>query len=362
MTQLHEMWVQCDNLRNTKIISTDLPKIQSGEVLVAIDKFGLTSNNVSYGVSGAAIGYWGYFPAENEWGKIPAWGCATVTESQCDDIPVGDRLWGFFPMSSHVVLTPGKIREDQFSDVSDQRSKLPSLYNSYRRTKAEPEVLTQMENERCLLFPLFMTSFVLSDYLIHHDFFSAEQIIIGSASSKTAFGLAQLLSSNEKVTKKIIGITSKGNKEFVESLGIYDQVVVYNHENEIDANLKSAYVDMSGDAALTERVHNHIQENIVESCMVGATHWDQGGRLKPLPGKKPAFFFAPGHIGKRDEELGKGQMMMRGMMAGVQIATALKGLINIEWINSASELEQTWWDMLDNKVDPKRGLMVSLKG
>jgi hypothetical protein len=360
MSKCQELWVERGNLRCNKIVNKEIPKPAADQVLVAIDKFALTSNNVTYGLTGDTIGYWGYFPAEQQWGKIPVWACGNVIESHSDDIKVGERLWGFFPMSSHVILTPGKIRDDQFTDMADHRSKLPSLYNHYRRTAAEPEVLTQMENQRCLLFPLFATSFVLSDYLIHHDFFGAEQVIIGSASAKTAFGLAQLLSSNPKVSQKVIAVTSAGNEEFVRSLGIYDEVVLYNQENNLNASVPTAYVDMSGDKSLTTRIHNHIKENIVESCLVGATHWEEGGRLESLPGKQPVFFFAPGHIGKRDEELGKGQMMMRGMMAGVEMSTALKGKIDIKWIKTAEGLLDTWNGMLEHRINPKEGAMVSL--
>jgi hypothetical protein len=59
---------------------------------VAIDKFALTSNNVTYGLTGDAIGYWGYFPAEQQWGKIPVWACGNVIESHSDDIKMGERL------------------------------------------------------------------------------------------------------------------------------------------------------------------------------------------------------------------------------------------------------------------------------
>jgi len=360
MPKLQELLVERKDLNNSKIVTKRVPKPADGQILVSIDKFGLTSNNVSYGVSGDLIGYWNYFPAQEQWGKIPVWACGNVTESNSDDIKVGERLWGFFPMSSHVILTPGNVVNDQFTDMVSHRAKLPSMYNHYRRTAAEPEILTQMENERCLLFPLFTTSFVLSDYLNHHDFFGADQVIIGSASSKTAFGLAQLLSCDPSHSKKIIGITSAGNEEFVRSLEIYDDVVLYNQEDSIDPSVTTAYVDMSGDKNLTTRIHNHIKGNIVESCLVGATHWKDGGRLETLPGKKPTFFFAPGYIGKRDEELGKGQMMMRGMMAGAQISTALKGKLDIEWIKTAEGLQDAWNGMLENRINPKNGLMVSL--
>ncbi|MGQ4827609.1 DUF2855 family protein, partial [Enterococcus faecalis] len=69
-------------------------------VLAAIDKFGLTANNITYGVVGERIGYWNFFPTDDPaFGKIPVWGFATIIDSRHDDVPVGTRLYGYFPMS-----------------------------------------------------------------------------------------------------------------------------------------------------------------------------------------------------------------------------------------------------------------------
>ena len=94
MTQCTEVWVSRNDLRDTRITNTRLPAPAEGEVLVAIDRFALTSNNVSYAVSGDNVGYWGYFPADDGWGKVPVWGCANVIESGCPEVPVGERIWG----------------------------------------------------------------------------------------------------------------------------------------------------------------------------------------------------------------------------------------------------------------------------
>ncbi len=360
MTRVKELWVDRSNLRQTKVVEGDIPAIGDGEILVAIDKFGLTANNVSYAVSGDTIGYWGFYPAPDNWGKVPVWGCADVIESKCDAIPVGERMWGFFPMASHTVLQPGKIVEDQFVDFAAHRKELPGLYNGYRRTKAEPEFLQALETERCLLFPLFMTSYVLYDYLVDNDFFGAQQVLVGSVSSKTGFGLAKLLKDDPKVSQKVVGLTSPGNVAFVEGLGCCDQIVTYGNEAEIDANLAGAYVDMSGDAGLTATLHNLLQDNMVESCMVGATHWEEMGSTKNLPGAKPTFFFAPAQIEKRNKDWGPGVIMMKGMMAGAEIAKAIEDQTTIEWTRDGDALAKLWVDMLDNKVAPTRGQMVSL--
>jgi hypothetical protein len=288
------------------------------------------------------------------------WGCANVIESRCDEVPVGDRLWGFVPMASHAVLQPGKIREDQFTDVSKHRQALPDLYNSYRRTHAEPEFLREMETERCLLFPLFATSYLLYDYLIDNDFFGAQQVLIGSVSSKTGFGLAQMLHNDPSVGQRIVGLTSPSNVAFVEGLDCCDEVIIYGEETKIDATLPTAYVDMSGDARLTSTLHTLLAENMVESAMVGATHWEQRGDVGELPGAKPTFFFAPAQIGKRNAEWGPGVVMGKAMTASAEVAKSLGDEMTVEWINDVDSLALLWSDLLDNKVSPKRGLMVSL--
>ncbi len=362
MTTCTELWVDRKNLRETRIVRRELPPLEEGQVRVAIDQFGLTANNVSYAVVGESIGYWGYYPAEDKWGKVPAWGCADVVESRCDDIEVGERLWGFFPMASHVDLVPGNIRADQFTDMAQHRQALPSLYNGYRRTGAEPEFLRQMEVERCLLFPLFITSFFLYDRLVDNDFFGAAQVVIGSVSSKTGFGLALMLQGDEGINQRVVGVTSPANVDFVENLGCCDQVVVYGEEDVIDASLPTAYVDMSGDVNLTRALHRHIGDNLVESCIVGATHWEETGDSGELPGAKPEFFFAPAQIAKRDKEWGPGAAMARAGEASARVALQVKGEMKVEWTRDMEDLQALWLDLLENRVHARSGQMVSLQG
>ena len=181
-----------------------------------------------------------------DWG-----GCAVVFESCCYSFAVGARGWVLFPMASPVDVGPGKIGEYCFIVAAPHRRELPALYNGYRRTDAEPAILRQMEMERCLLFPLFITAFVLYDRLVDNDFFGAAQVVIGSVSSKTGFGLAQMLHDDNEVKQRIVGVTSPANVDFVNGLGCCDQVVVYGEEEEIDASMPTAYVDMSGDVRLT---------------------------------------------------------------------------------------------------------------
>ena len=360
MTQCTELWVDLKQLRKTRVVTAKLPPLEEGKVLVAIDKFGLTAMNVQYARAREKVSYWG-FPTEGDWSKVPAWGYADVLESNCTDLPVGERLYGFFPMASHTVLRPGQVREDEFVDIAERRQDVPETYNRYRRTGAESEVLREMEVERCLMFPLFLTSFMLYDYLVDNDFFGASQVLISSVSSKTGFGLTQLLRDDAQVHQRIVGLTSASNVAFVDRLGVCHQIVAYGDESQIDRTAPAAYVDMSGNAALRSALHQLLAENMRVSLMVGATDWEQQGPSGDLPGALPETFFAPGHLLKREAEWGPGVIMDKALMACVEVAGKLRGTLAVEWIETADDLADTWNDLLDNKVSPDRGLMVSLR-
>ena len=360
MAQCTELWVDRTDLRTTQAVSLPLPEPGEGEVLVAIDKFGLTSNNVSYAVAGDEIGYWGYYPAQGNWGKVPVWGCADVVVSNCPQVPAGERLWGFFPMASHALLQPGKVCDDRFVDLAAHRQGLPSLYNGYRRTRAEPAFLQAMEVERCLLFPLLATSWLIYDFLVDNDFFGADQVLIGSVSSKTGAGLAEMLHGAPEVGQRVVGLTSASNVAYVERLGCCDEIVAYGREACIDTSVPAAYVDMSGDARLTATLHRLLGNNMVNSAMVGATHWEQRGDTGDLPGARPTFFFAPAQIGKRDAQWGPGEAMARAMAASARVANKWQGELAVEWTRDVDSLARLWRQLLDNGVAPNRGLMVSL--
>jgi len=47
-------------------------RLDPDEVRLAIDFVAMTSNNVTYAVAGDMLDYWGFFPAEEPWGHVPA--------------------------------------------------------------------------------------------------------------------------------------------------------------------------------------------------------------------------------------------------------------------------------------------------
>jgi len=159
-----------------------------------------------------------------------------------------------------------------------------------------------------LLRPLFITSFVLDDFLADHAFFGARAVLVSSASGKTAYGLAWQLSLRRPDGPQVIGLTSVRNLALVERLGCYDRVVTYEALDVLDPHEPSVYVDFSGDRAFRARLHRHFGDAVRASFTLGASHVDSLAGIAAdnvaLPGAAPRFFFAPAQIRKRSEEWG----------------------------------------------------------
>ena len=76
-----------DKLNLTQVVSEELVLPDDNEsVLLAIDKFALTANNITYGITGDILGYWQFFPTQKPWGRLPVMGFAQVVRSNHPEI------------------------------------------------------------------------------------------------------------------------------------------------------------------------------------------------------------------------------------------------------------------------------------
>ena len=97
---------------------------------MAIESYALTANNITYGVAGETMKYWNFYPAAAGMGRIPVWGFGRVVQSSRPDVAVGERLYGYWPMSSDVLLTIGRATPAALTETSPNRAELASVYNS----------------------------------------------------------------------------------------------------------------------------------------------------------------------------------------------------------------------------------------
>lgn len=332
--------------------------LAEGEVLVRVGEFALTANNISYALSGDMIGYWKFFPEDDQWGIVPVWGFGEIIDSRCPEMAIGTGFWGFLPMASHVVMSPVQITKEGFIDGAEHRASLPPVYNQYTLTAGDSAELSAAADARSLLFPLFTTSYLIADYMHDNALFGAKQVIIGSASSKTGFGTAHYLHELPN-PPTVVGLTSPGNTDFVRSMGLFDTVIGYDAIASLDPSVSTAFVDMSGAGPIIAAVHNHFGANIVTSIVVGATHWDAPRNREALPGAAPAFFFAPGQMMKRDAEWGQGEWLRRATAGNLKFLTRLHDVITIRHHHGAEAVAARYRDMALNRTPPTDGLILS---
>jgi hypothetical protein len=331
-----------------------------GQVLIKVDRFAFTSNNVTYAAFGDAMAYWNFFPAAEGWGRIPVWGFGDVVRSACDGVKVGERLYGYFPMSSHVVMQPGRIGAGGFVDALAHRQAMHPLYNQYLRTSADPMYEVERESEIALLRPLFVTSFMLDDFLADNDFFGARTVVLSSASSKTAYGLAFLLAQRGQAQCEVIGLTSPGNVSFTEGLGCYHRVVTYDQIASLPNQTPVVYVDMAGNGKLRSMLHHHFNHNMKYSCAVGGTHWDQLEGEGRLPGARPTLFFAPAQIKKRAADWGPNGVTERLGVAWRQFMEPLGTWMTVHHGRGSAAVTRVYEDMLSGRARPDQGHILSL--
>jgi hypothetical protein len=349
--------VDRDDYRNTRVVDASPSELADGEIRLRVDGFGFTANNITYAAAGDMIGYWTFFPAPDtgdgiNWGRVPVWGFADVVESRCDGVAEGERLFGYLPMSTELVIRPERVSDGSLTDGSTHRADLPAVYNNYERCSRDPNHRADLEAEQMLYRPLFFTSFLIDDFLADNDLFGATTVVLGSASSKTAFGTAHLLSQREGIT--VAGLTSSGNKAFVEGLGCYDHVVTYEDVASLPDG-PAVFVDMSGNAAVVRSVHERYRDELMHSSIVGLTHWeDRLGSVDPMPGPPQSMFFAPTQIEKRHTEWGPGVVEAKLGEAWGPFIEQVSGWIEIDHSTGADAVNDVYVELLENRTSPDR--------
>jgi hypothetical protein len=351
-----DLLVDRADLSRTTIVEGPSPSIGPGQVLLKVDRVGMTANNVTYAVFGDAMHYWDFFPAEAPWGRVPLWGFADVVESNVEAVAAGTRVYGYFPTSSHLVVQPDRIDERGFRDVSAHRQHLPSPYNGLTTTTGDPAYDADREDLQVLYRPLFMTSFMLADYLEDNAFFGATTAVISSASSKTSYGVAFLLQGKVRT----VGLTSAGNVAFTESLGCYDEVLTYDQAAELAAD-PTMYVDVAGNAGVRRTVHEHLGESLVHSAVVGAAHHSASPDLeRDLPGPRPTFFFAPDQMRKRYADWGPNGVEDAHAQAWGRFAPVVEGWVDVVVGIGPEGLQADWLETLAGATGPRTGHVLQL--
>ena len=343
-------------------------RLTDGQIRVAVDRFALTANNITYAAVGDAMHYWDFFPTgEAAWGIVPVWGFGDVVQSLHPGIAVGERIYGYFPMGAQLVLQPQKLSPAGFSDAAAHRAALHGVYNQYLRCAADPIYSRETEDLQALLRPLFTTSWLIDDFLADNRFFGACDdktnrpgvMLLSSASSKTAYGTAFMLAQREGLS--VVGLTSPDNVAYCNSLGCYQRVLAYQELGSLAADIPCVYIDFAGNAELRSAIH-HRFANLAYSCSIGGTHVDKLGGARGLPGPKASLFFAPAQIMKRHADWGADDLSRRLLLSWKSLLERVcepkSPWLEVQQHRGPAALKATYLGVLAGRGDPRIGHMV----
>lgn len=354
-----DLEIRKDDFQETRFVDAGTPEVGDGEALLRVEAFGLTSNNITYAVFGEGMNYWDFFPASEEgWGRLPVWGFASVATSRHPDLAEGTRVYGYLPLATNLHVVPDRIDAKGFNDGAPHRKPLPSAYQGYRNVETDPVHDDALEDEQILFWPLFYTSFLVDDFLADEELFGADTIVLSSASSKTAIIAAFLLAQREGI--ELVGLTSPGNRRFVEELKIYDTVAGYDEIADLPGD-RAVYADFSGDGNVRAEVHRRYGDRLAHSSAIGATHHEEmAAAADQLTGPRPVFFFAPDRIKKRGSDWGTAKLDENVAAAWRPFAEWAQGWLRAEHIAGEDEIRRVYLELLDGVIDPRVGHVVDM--
>lgn len=369
----HVLEIRRASIGDAEVHTEPLPVLEDGQIRLRVDRFAVTANNVSYAGAGDMLGYWDFFPASDPttWGRVPAVGYAEVIESRNADLPVGGRYHGWFPMAEFVTFTATATR-DGFRDDGDHRQAHAPIYRSYSRTDTDPfhDDAPDGEDRHALLRVLLLTGFLADEFFADSGgttdggappFFGAEQVVVLSASSKTAIGFSQRAAKRDGLA--VVGLTSAGNADFVRSLGIYDTVVTYDQIDDTAGVpvVDSVVIDMAGNPNVLAAVHQHLGERVKHSMMIGKSHHDAvpAAGVGALPGATPEFFFAPTALDRLVAAWGAEEYRRRTTEATHEFVDASRTWMSLDERRGADGPASAWASIYSGEIAPDVGVIAS---
>ena len=191
-----------------------------------VGRSGCSANNITYATLGDSFEYWKFLPAADGWGRIPAWGFASVVASASPALPEGARVFGFLPMSTHLLVSPARLDSAGFTDTTAHRAGLAAAYNAYRNVDTDPGYEKRLARLRRSCSGPFSTC----------PFFSMTTSPTATCSARKAScspvpparrRSAQHFCSHV-ASVSVTALTSARNVDFLKRLEVYEQIVTYD--------------------------------------------------------------------------------------------------------------------------------------
>ncbi len=377
----HVLEIRRASTGDAEVHDEPTPELRDGQVRLQVGRFAVTANNISYAGAGDLLGYWDFFPASDPsiWGRVPAIGYAEIVESRNADLPIGNRYHGWFPMAETVTFT-ATATHDGFRDDGEHRRSHAPIYRTYLRADLDPldprtvgDDAFDAEDRHALLRVLLLTGFLADEFFADSGgatadgaapFFGAEQVVVLSASSKTAIGFAQRAAKRDDLA--VVGLTSAGNAEFVRSLGFSDTVVTYDQIDDPASGVPlvdSVVIDMAGNPDVLAAVHQRLGDRVKYSMMIGRSHHDAVASTATgaLAGASPTFFFAPTELDRLVVAWGPDEYRRRTAEATHEFIADSRRWMTIDERSGPEGPASAWGSIYSGEVPPSVGVVASFQ-
>ena len=354
-----DLEVKRDDYRTVRIVDHGRPDLDDGQTLLRVSRFALTANNVTYAVAGEAMSYWTFFPAAEGWGRVPVWGYADVEASRADGLQVGERVYGYLPMSSHLVVTPTRVSESGFVDATPHRAQLPPAYNQYQRVAGTSDYEPTREREYAILRPLFVTSFLIDDWLDDNGTFGARSVVLAERVEQDGARLGPSVVVERRHRRGRPDV--EGQRRFRHIRGLL-RPRAHLRRHHCAARRRAFGVRRHGGRGAGARggAPASRRRALQHSCLVGITHWEDERPQGDVPGPAPTFFFAPDQLVKRRADWGAGGVESHIENAWIGFLTSVDAWLTIEEHEGFDAIEPTWLEVLEGRAAPDVGHVVAL--
>ncbi len=357
---MREIQIRKSDLRDARVVDVAPGPLAEGSARLRLELFALTANNITYAAMGQGeLGYWDFFPGPAGWGRPPAWGFATVVQSNAPGVFEGGRFYGYFPIGEALDVVPARASPRGFVDSALHRRAKAAVYNHYLNTWADPVYDPAYEPEQAIFRPLYGTGWWAAD-CVHQGKPSPRTVVMSSASSKTALATAHQL--RRLGDARLVALTSARNAAYVRAAGLYHDTLPYGAVASIKADAPAVYLDFLGREAETAAVHRALGASLVRSILIGATDWSSkpGGVRLPsaaLEGPEPEFFFVPDYATvrmKADASLGA------AMLADLRtFCAASRAFVTARRLVGTDAILQAWAQLAAGETPPNEGLVLS---
>lgn len=150
-----------------------------------------------------------------------------------------------------------------------------------------------------------------------------------------------------------VGLTSPRHREFVDRLGLYDQVLSYEQTAALPRS-PAVLVDVAGNPAHRERVGRRLGPMLVRTVIVGSTHRDASGV------DDRGFLFVPDLLAERARQDGWQRLNARYSSALRGFATRSIGWLRVDHASGAVGVETAYRQALDNTTPAGRAHVLTL--